>query len=62
MKNFIIRDNSITFTIKQTSGYTSLFNINWHNNTLTRLGHMYQPSEMNIIYKYAKIFQTSRKQ
>ena len=42
-KIFVIRDNSINFTIKQASGYMPLININWHNNTLMILGHLYQP-------------------
>ena len=50
----VIRDNIINFTTEQTSGYTPLININWHNNTLMTLGHLYQPSEVNISYKYAK--------
>ena len=61
-KIFVIMDNSINITIKQTNSCTLLVNINWHNNTLIILGHTYQPSQRNISYKYAKQIQTRSKQ
>ena len=56
IKFFVVWADSINFNIKQTSGYMPLININWHNNNLMTLGHLYQPSQRNISYKYVKVF------
>ena len=52
----VISDNNINFTIEQASGYMPLININWHSNTLMTLGHLHQPSLVNIDYIYEKAF------
>ena len=52
----VISDNNINFTIEQASGYMPLININWHSNTLMTLGHLYQPSLVNVDYIYEKAF------
>ena len=57
----LARDNTINFTIEQTSGYKPLINTSRHNIAM-KFRHLYEPSQANTSYGYANILRPGSKQ